>query len=654
MPVPPRNPYTSDVKQARKVKILLGGADGSDATEEVTFLQLVRIHRSNGGRKLDYAEFVYNLAETNERIVDHLVHEEIARLVEVWLLDERGDPTTLLFWGELTLERIQLNREEHLTMQACVHPWHFGDICEGVKVWNRLGVSEDNEEVGAGQLINVDPVFQPEIDGKIENNMSTQIDSEHLYKLWIDPESVRSSAAREYQQAHAEEWTLIDVIDSLQWLLNTDEEFIENSDVNSDDPIFEEMPTVRNLHLRRGAYLPQYLDDILLPYGYGWCLQLGTRDSEEGEEGEHENRSLKKLRIYKQGEGEEKKLYLQKPGETLDLAKTNTEQTQLDIDIADLANVIVGQGSFEQRQVTLPLFRGWPESQDALDVIDLLKSEPTAPRNAWRLFVGNEDGSYNGTRTGVHPIGEIDVPDLNFDFSQWVPRRQKIQPCLDRGLDRGVRMRPVLEWSGDDGETWNRVPDEWGYSILDDQIGVYFSGEEIPEEIRFAADRATLRITGTLTGPHRLQASATRQSTSPNGRDVKLFLDLSDRFHDRFVITAGPYASTIGQNQQADERDDEDALREFLEAARDIEDAAGMTGSFVLHGIHLDYEIGDLLTRIDGRDIFLNRKSVGADEKRYLQITGIIYDWQEQQTTIEVESEYIGELDRKLNRAALT
>lgn len=642
MPVPPANPYTNTAKPARKVKILLGDQDGSEASDEVTYLKLLRIHRSNGGRHLDYAEFEYDLGATGERIENHLVQEQVARQVEVWLLDDQGNADQLLFWGELLLESITLDRGESLRFQASVQPWHFGNICEGMNV----------KDPNSGDIVTVneDPVFQPLIDGKIENNMSTELHDEHLYRLWIDPESVRTTEARTLQDASAEEWTLVDVIDSLQWMLNPDEEFIENAVVLPDDPIFEDAPTVRNLHLRRGAYLPQYLDDILLPYGYGWYLGLGT---------DPDNASIRKIVIFKQGTGTERMLYLQPLEETLDLAKTNTEQTKLDTDIADLANVIVGQGSFQQRQVTLPLERGWEEDDDELDVADLVRSDPgsqfATKKNVWRLFVGNEDGSYNGLRDEITA-----APDLSSVLVNWIPRRQKLGSCLTleprTSSETGIRMRPVLEWSSDSGASWAVVPDEWGYQILQDRVGIYFTGDEVPEEIRFAADEALLRITGTLTGPYRVQQTATKQSTSPQRREVKLFLDLSDRFHDRAIQLSGEFRSESPflADGVADTRDDSDELLEFLEAAREIEDAAGMTASFGLHGIHLDYQIGELLTRIDGRDIFLDRKSVGAETKRYLQMTGIIFDWQQQGTMIEVEAEAIGELDRKLNRAALT
>ena len=65
---------------------------------------------------------------------------------------------------------------------------------------------------------------------------------------------------------------------------------------------------------------------------------------------------------------------------------------------------------------------------------------------------------------------------------------------------------------------------------------------------------------------------------------------------------------------------------------------AKIAATFSLPGINLDYEIGDLVTRVKGREISLDRFAETVQEARYLQIMKIIYNFQEQRTTLAVES----------------
>src|SRR5690606_10248080 len=159
------------------------------------------------------------------------------------------------------------------------------------------------------------------------------------------------------------------------------------------------------------------------------------------------------------------------------------------------------------------------------------------------------------------------------------------------------------------------------------------TGDEVPDELHEADDHE-LRITGTVLGDSRVSATARWQAGSPNMRDVKLVLDLSDRFHRTKIATEGNYRSELVGYQSPTDRDDEDAMREFLEKVREVEDVARMVAEFRLHGIHYEYDLGDMLTEVEGRRIVLNGKARSASEKRHLQITGIVWNFQDQTTTL--------------------
>lgn len=641
MPTPPANPHVADARRALRPIILLGDALGNAPTssDQTDRLKILSIHRSAGGRQLDYAVFEYDLGSTGERIANYELDFQIARQVEVRLADDRGNPTQkLLFWGEITKEGITIDRAtERVICTARIEPYHFGSILEGTAEYDPVS--------GSIQTIHRDPLFNPQVDGKTIFNRAAGRAYANGAAIWIDPESIVNDQAIAYQGSDAIEWGLEAAVDTLQTMLNPDETFIRQQ---PSDELFELLaggPPLRNVKLKRGEYLPKYLDQLLDPHGFSWLVRFSLDGST----------AVKTLFCFSRSSGPEKHIFLQSAGQRLNLALTNAEGIALETSIADLSNIVVGQGSLEERQLTIHLQRGWPESQDAIEGFELLKSDPesqyAANPDAWRLWIANEDGAYNGLR------GDTTTLDLSPYFTSLVPRRRKLRACLDHdlpdeinGKPTGKRARPVLEWKVGT-EAWQRVPSEWGWSLLDDRIGIRFTGDSIPEELREAETPPLLRITGTVVGDHRVTATATHWRESPNRRDVKLFLDLSDRFHDRqkppTSVSAPEAAPTFGQ--PGDIRNDTEALRAFCESVRDIEDVAHMEARFTLFGLHFEYEIGDLLTAVDGRNISLNRKSTEAEAKRYLQITSIVYDFQEQRTRIDAAPEFLAELEHRLN-----
>ena len=197
---------------------------------------------------------------------------------------------------------------------------------------------------------------------------------------------------------------------------------------------------------------------------------------------------------------------------------------------------------------------------------------------------------------------------------------------------------------------WFRVPPEWGATLLTDQIGVYFSGDRPPEKLIALGAQARVRVTCTITGDGRINATATPRSSSPNFRDVTLWLDLSDRFHRRAIASSDPWTGQDADGVQSvfgsqldtafgkDERDDALAIATYVKNIQTYEDSALLRANIVLYGLHFSYEIGDLITSIDGRNISLNRNSAASSEKKYLQVTGIRLDTQAQSTTLMVEA----------------
>lgn len=635
MPAAPTNPLTATAKAATKCVTLLGPEDGTEPLpehEEPTYVPII-ISRSAGGRSLDYATFAIDLGRREERLVDMRVPSEWNRQVIVTRPDA-DDVDVGIFWGMLAAQSITISdRNESAMATARIDPHLFGGPLTGMRV--------RDPRTGDMVRLDMDVVFNPLVDGVIVANRSTHLDPDGNFYVWVHPESVRTDDAETYQEeTDRQSWTLAGMVFSMCWLLNPNEEHIKNptreeltAAIVDQDP-----PEVSNLWLRRGDYLPAYLDMILEPHGFGWFDKIGYGDGGE---------TTRKISVFKRGEGEKKDVYLQRPEETspeLDLAETNVADLQHDISVADLANVVYGYGGLQEREVTVELYRGWPATDDDLACEELDKTVTaedgsvylTHP-NVHRLWVANEAGEWTNTRTEI-----TDPLDMASVFDLWTARRRRIDDCLQRDV-MNRRIPPVLQLYNPE-EQIEGEPEIWTdvrpgtYSVLTDQIGVMFNGATPPDDIVMAGTGARLRITGTLTGDSRLFREATRREASPNGKEIVLYLDVADRFQDRQVQTSGSFASVIHDNALygEDTRDDGDDLQGYVDSARDVEDAANVDAAIRLHGLHWDYEIGDMVRKVAGREISFDRLSLGQEGTRYLQIVRIDHDIQRQSTTLYV------------------
>lgn len=660
----PFNLYTAKTaNKSPKVRVYLGPSDGSAIVFVESFdlipLEVVRI----AGSRPDYAVFEWKTEEFAEAVdatgtvTGDTSEVSFNRQVFVEIESHDKETTMVLFWGELLTETLRIEPgTQRITITASVADYHFGDLLEGEYHYNPLDESF--------HLVPIDPRFNPLIDGVIELNAGIQslynyssnllngFTFETMPNLWVDPESVRTFFARDLidlsisgQNEDAEhltgkEWTLSTIVNTLSRLLLVDEEFLRPPTghvplgLPAAGTIWEHAPQVKNLRLKRGRHLNHLLDQVLQPHGYDWYLS-------------HEGASTEKpiITVFRRGEGVKRWLKLQPVGEELDPAKSNTPHITVQTDVGNLANELHGWGSLEQKEITIELYRGWATVYDTFSAEDLRRSDPdsfyhsiAASQPAWRVWVGNEAGDYTNTRITTQPISE--VLDLSSVFGLAIPRRREIDYCLTKDAN-GKRRIPHLEWSDDNGVTWKEVP-PGTWVALRDQIGIKFTTDAPPEEMIDAGDDCKLRITCTITGDERLNATQTPElDESPSLRTVPLYLDLSDRYHKRSVQATGPLASVLAGNEHgADEVDDTTALETFLGDTLEAEKSAEMKCDFRLHGIQTQFEISDVITFIDGRDIFLNRNKHDPDFKalrKYVQVYGVRYVFQEQVTELIVE-----------------
>lgn len=638
MSAPPPNPHIRTAKPGRRLVVLLGPSDGTDPTlaDEVDYLRPTEIGRVSGGSQLNYCRFTYDLTKTGEQLVDLQTPEKWGRRVEVRLADSRGRPTAAcLFWGELPQQTLKIGKEgESVEVLASIQPYHFGSLLEGMEYWDNR---DDGKEVTVRHR---DIVFNPDVDGATSGNRSGffnldgDSDSDQ-YSYWVDPEAVRTERASEsnnrFLDADERLWKLKEVVHTICGACNLDEDDIDKPD-EDDGTLLPDDIRIRNLVLRRGQWLPAYLDGILTPYGFSWYVST-TLD--------HEHNSKRKIIIYDRSTGPEAKVYLQRPGEDLKLKDSNLAEFSWETSVAELANKIIGEGALKEHELTIELLECWPEEDDDLTAGELLITDPEskyqteAKTDVRRLFAANEAGDYREIRDDPDYIFFFprDLRDV-FGTDDCPPRRRPLGDCLK--LDKeGNRIRPVLEWKNDANTDWLVAPRDWQWNLLRDQIGIRFTGDAPPPEV--FSEGFKLRITGTIQSDQPLRKEASSTDSSPNATEIPVLLDLSNQFFWRQRVVIGDYQSQLEGGDDFDDVDDSEKLQEYVDKLRDIEQSAAARATLKLFDLVFDYEIGDLITEVSGRTIKLNRNSESASEKRYLQVVGIKWRPEEQSTELIVQ-----------------
>lgn len=346
---------------------------------------------------------------------------------------------------------------------------------------------------------------------------------------------------------------------------------------------------------------------------------------------------------------------LQPPGEVLDMKKSNTEEVHITVDAGSrLCNNVIVLGDFFQLEATFPLQPAWNPTYDNMnsglvkrcrrDSADW-KTFPDLAR-AWRDWVLNEAGDYNGKRATITEPFDFNVhtPAPGYTI-QTCFRRRKFEPCITLGDDLhpiGQHGGIVVEWwdsrAVDNSNPQRPVTGLWkpvdstgmdcsSIKILDKECGIRFDGLEPPSELfRQGIGTAKVRVTASVQMDYRIIWEE-KAKASVNTNTVTQLLDMPSRFKWRKVaIGSLHYAKVLSGTLKSTQADDRlDANKLALELL-DNWNQASVNGTVVIAGT--DWAIGNPLGKafagIAGRGIDF-RTNVGNTAK-YPQVTGYKID----------------------------
>lgn len=636
--------------------VLLGADDGTAPTldNEVDYLKLLSYTRTAGGSRLDAGRLEYRLDLSNQRLMDIASPVKFHRQIEIRRRDEDGEPTIVETWGFLQGMQTQINATaESLMIDFRLDPFVFGDPLTAMKVWSvdHSGAEEDegdNEDIFRD--VHWRWVFNPEIDRTIEGNRSSHRKDTSGPYAFISPESLRTGAARVTGQRNdtGTKWKPSEAVHRLCWSCNPDETYVKNPTLEELQDAFsghDDEDQIKNHVCVYGQFLPALLDELLRKIGFGWYLEHSLNDDDERET---------TIQFYRRGEGVAAQLLMQRPGETFSFKDTNVDDFSHSVNLATMANVIIGQGSFKRYESTFPLIPGWSDTYDTKGIEELARDHTFGKDNPTigRQYVLNEAGDFcEPAREGI--TDPFDFAGELIGTGDWEVVRRKFFRCLSQHQDGDDKQSYgyVLEWwdrnleGATDPETsddpgWTKV--KTPFQVLEHQCGVHFDEppgylwelvredtlETPPEGVDHPG--LNLRLTASVDADRRLECTADKRDSSPQGETLKMYLDVASKFHFREVLPT----SVLYEKPDPDTVDDESKLQTYVDQVRDLEDAGDVTCSITLPGVeHAEFMIGMLLDRIDGRNITLTANNPDASTPRSLQIVGLNYQVGRRQMT---------------------
>lgn len=592
MPSAPPSTFSPLSRRAVVWGVFLGNAAGDRPalTDRVDWLRITGIHLGVGDRP-DSISLDVITSKAGKRVQDLTVPVGYSRIVEVRQLDASDEWTICVAWGQLSTQTQRLaDRTESLTCSVRLDWFLFGGRLTGYRCW-------DDRGTGTVLTVERDVWFNPSIDGQTEGNRSALLDPDYGCHTFVAADSMRSAVAIALQNQDRESWDLPTAIETTCWLLNPDETFIKNPSVFDLQAVITDTAKrlLKNIRIPLGTTLPAALDLLCEPMGYRWYTEtiVDTTDPALPV-------TETVLRVFKNGVGVISDLKAQRVGEAKRSDETNIADYSATLEIAT-PNVVRGRGSLVQREGTFQLVPGWAKALDSVALWQInwqrdagSSSSTTENRHVGRLWVLNEAGDHGAKRVGIEPF--TDLSDL---FEEDVTRlvRRQFLPCLTKTRTESDKQQRgaggvYLEWN--DGTSAAFRPYTGAYSILEHECGVMLEGE-ISEEFWSAFVTKAglvgsggtlaphLRVTACINSDSRLTHTAERRDVAPNGRDIPLHIDASDRFHDRLVRRAGPFTSRWTGNHFEISAFDVGLVNKFV-VASEIADRLPKGASFVVIG----------------------------------------------------------------------
>jgi hypothetical protein len=588
-----------------------------------------------GSAGLATAELVFATTGQNQGHIE-VENIELAKFeqpsVEIVIAGDSGD--RVIWCGDILARHYSLSE---VTCTARVEDYHFGLPLKKSWYWN----PKSSQPIS----LHLPTIFNPELDGLIWPNCSQKKHPKLAFNLFLHPESQQTDKAKEYAGSTKPTlWTLAEAVFYLCQSLNSGQ-LSGGQDVGN--PTLAELFSVlgeddsllRNYEAPFGVYLPEQLDRLLEPFGFGWtvdCLARGKR----------------KIRVFARGKGKSAGLGLQPSGESVKAEKTNVAEISLSADVSSgVSNFLTVVGDFKRFERVFYLQKAWKSEYDSRNLQDLWldtdtwKETPELSR-VWRDWVLNEAGDYNGLRDEI--TKPYDFDEL-FGQGTWVARRRAFLPCLSvdaDGAPRGQLRGVYIEWSADGGGAnaeWKpveHIPGGYGgIALLARECGIRFVGLTPPAFFNSTEDasKCRIRVTACVESDERVEILTDRKP-SLLSRAKREYINAGRKFKFKQVSPNSPFLTrSNGTDRQNTAVDDSLKIAAATNELVKSSVLATVGGDMQLVGIDHDESIavGSTVPKIIGRGIGLHSDPAG---NMAAQIVGLAFDFQGQKTSAVIDT----------------
>ena len=572
---------------------------------------------------------------------------------EVEIVYTAGGVERVIHWGRIESALFGIGkRADTLTLTSYLQPCHFTAPVQGIVVNTRHATGSDVlGYIDSPIVFNGYAAVGETHHGNRSHKRST------LGCYTFQPlEGAETLSAMNWHRAGSEtsglrgdfwEWTLRDAVEYLCTTTLAETNIAgrvpSQGKIYIEPPTAEELRTIPHIVLPRkalatGKHLSELLDLLLAEYGVRWYVK-------------HTEPGRRRIAFAVRGKGKPIDVKLQPPGSTLDLDQTNTEETRLKFSTTPTVNAIHVKGGKVQVEGTWELTPAWDDEHDNLlpGVLskdsDSYKDNPDF-RDVFRKWTLNESGDYIDMRSGLE--GPFDFREqFNADVvgkdnvDRIMVRRRRFLPCLARRANDSQPIGPVVEWY--DYDRWRPIQEGTDDAsqrpkILADECGIRFDMVKVPYKLytKFKSnDGLRLRVTATIEGDWRVQRFVEPKMPSLKIDRSVFTWEASSKYQLRRILTEGGSksihaadveAGTLDSNQTDDVETVLDRMEKDARKHLDAWDQAQVAGRVTLFGLDHDVELGNVVQKINGRELSLRTTHSSAPAK-YPEVTGISYDF---------------------------
>lgn len=638
--------------------------------------QLLSCGRYVGGRPLDSATFEIKVigSVASHRLGFDVIGPEIRSVATNQTVTvETTNPPQQLHFGKIVNVQARVSADgESIIVHSRMDDHLFGEPVDTLEFAIRStsslgGVVRDFEDI----LLHVDVplVFNPRYEGVSTPNA---LNSEFWFgrHVFVDPRSVPIDTLKDDRRDDTDAflrvvkfWSLAEAVHYLMWTLNENQTYVRNPSLAELRAVLgRDTNTLRNVTVRKGTYLPEALDQLLRPHGFGWFVDL-------------QDRLNRRLCVFEFRNTTTLTLPYMPVDSRLVVREQAVASFDLGVDMVNQSfNRVVILGDEYERELSVILRPGWGSSHDDQTELDYFDrdgahwTEDGIP-DAYRRFVLNESGDYikfdrewweaGGTNLGVI-LANPDDEDTGVSVASfWLTRRRRMFPCISRNKDGsayGSTQGVYLEmWDPDEGSSgeWVAVQDKFNFQVLEDECGIWITDTRPFDRLRaiqeqHGIDKVALRATASFRAERRVRATAESGNSLLN--DVKEQIIENRGFQFRLVETQLPIAdldtpvgksAVEGFSDVVDDGsvDDRAKAQELANTLLTRFNSGLVEGFIELDGIDWVVQgfLGARLNKLSGRELSLNTSPAGARPK-YPTIVGIEYDVQRQRTRLRIET----------------